>query len=82
MVGDQRVDISEQACLDVTVSSLVSLLNQGFISAVVSERRLAGVSLNFKLRAWSDVMKSFVIRQAMHRWKNEQVSRDNCRPVS
>lgn len=80
-VGDRRVDLVDDARLEVTIAYVVHLRGQG-CSASLAQRRLAGLAFHFKLRGWADITKAFVIRQALKGWKRELVRPDSRRPIS
>lgn len=81
LADGRRVDASDAVRLEVTVDYFLRLREQG-VSAAVAQRRLAGISFNFKLRGWVDITKNFVLRQALKGWRREVVRRDCRRPIS
>lgn len=81
LAGDRRVDVSDSIKLEATVEYLLRLRDQG-ASATLAQRKLSGVSFNFKLRGWVYITKNFIIHQALKGWRREQICCDSRRPIS
>lgn len=70
LASGRRVDVSDPVHLEVTVDYLLRLRDSN-VSAAMAQRKLASISFHFKLRGWSDITKTFVIRQALKGWRRE-----------